>query len=736
MKHVLMGIGVWVALQVLGTPMPQEVAVGRGREWMAGNPVMAAAAGRAVASVEVFPSLGTGYSVYVVGLAPGGYLVLNSDDRLPLVVSFSVDSGVDLSDVPDNAFRAMLLRHVERVEAELARPPSVQAAAAAAPLAVTELHGPFLETSWNQCNPYNKLCPDNPAPAGTEYYAFRAAVGCVPTAYAQILAFHRWPLHGEGSRSYTDSAGFITGTHSADFSDAYDWGNMLPSYDPWSSNPEAAEDAVAELMYELGVAVEADYEPTGTSSSPRSLGERLEDYFYFDPFQWNCSTNDLMAPMEADLRAGLPCVVSIPGHAIVADGLMVDGGTTTYHFDYGWGGSNNGWANADLLETGATALRPRLMAFPQSNSVVVAEGEDAEVRWILPKRLAGEVGKLAVYRFESGSWQPFAEDTDLLSRRYSKVETLWDDCSDFSEFEVTSTSPVMDWTTSTTSGVANCFYKPAGGYSNRKYHLTSTSTITPSAWTRLVLHAKYKLAIDRFRVLLSTDRSTFTEVWSAAGSVDWRDVKIDISGYAGQSVYVRLEYVPDNYYTDGGIWVDSVGTLEVANPELEGQPVHYTLLGNLPEGEYALAAKLVDSNLVEHALGPQFILEVVGDGDADGDGMPTEWEIRYGLDPSIDDSGLDPDGDGYSNLEEYVCVTVPTNAASCWLLESGAANLPAFYATEGRLYTIEFRAGLASGSWMPLASGIPGSNGTVSVGDYDSATNAARFYRVQVQPAE
>jgi len=730
MKRMLVVFGTGLALQAVAAPLPQEKAVARALEWMQGNPVMAGAE-RSIASVEPFPGAGTNYSVYVARLSPRGYLILNSDDRLPLVVSFSAESGVDLSDVPDNAFRAMLLRHVAAMEERLAQPDN----GIPPPLkrqAVTELHGPFLETAWNQCNPYNKLCPDNPAPDGTEYYGYRAAAGCVPTAYAQVLAFHRWPCFGEGSHSYTDNSGSITGAHGADFSDTFAWGDMLPGYDAWNPNPEAAEDAMAELMYELGVAANANYEPGGTGASTRNLGNRLADHFFFEPCQWNSSKSSLMAPMEADLRAGFPCVVSIPNHAIVADGLMVDGGATTYHFNYGWGGSNNGWMSADQLEDGATALRPRLMAFPQSNSVSVAEGLDAEVRWILPKRLEAEVEKLAIYRFESGSWHPFAEDTDLLSRRYSAVETPWDECAGFSEFEKTSTSTYKDWVASTTSGVANCFYKQPGGYGNREYHLTSLATITPTASTRLVLHAKYNLADDRFRVLLSTDRTSFAEVWSAGGSVDWSDVEIDVSGYAGQAVYVRLEYVPDSYYTTGGVWIDSVETWEATNPELEGQPVHYTLLENLPEGEYTLAARLVDTQLAEHALGPQFILEVAGDGDS----MPAAWEMQQGLDPNTDDAGLDPDGDGYSNFEEYICGTVPTNAASRWRLEPGAANLPSFYAMEGRLYTILFRDGLASGSWQPLASGIPGSNGTVSVGDYDSATNAARYYRVQVQPAD
>ncbi|MDD5223980.1 MAG: hypothetical protein PHE84_08305, partial [bacterium] len=46
--------------------------------------------------------------------------------------------------------------------------------------------------------------------------------------------------------------------------------------------------------------------------------------------------------------------------------------------------------------------------------------------------------------------------------------------------------------------------------------------------------------------------------------------------------------------------------------------------------------------------------------DTDGDGMPDWWELTYGLDPSNpNDAGLDPDQDGWTNLEEYQNGTDP-----------------------------------------------------------------------------
>src|SRR5207247_1396889 len=46
--------------------------------------------------------------------------------------------------------------------------------------------------------------------------------------------------------------------------------------------------------------------------------------------------------------------------------------------------------------------------------------------------------------------------------------------------------------------------------------------------------------------------------------------------------------------------------------------------------------------------------------DRDGDGMPDAWEIAHGLNPNDPADGkADRDGDGYTNLEEYLNSLAP-----------------------------------------------------------------------------
>ncbi len=45
--------------------------------------------------------------------------------------------------------------------------------------------------------------------------------------------------------------------------------------------------------------------------------------------------------------------------------------------------------------------------------------------------------------------------------------------------------------------------------------------------------------------------------------------------------------------------------------------------------------------------------------DADADQLPDAWERQFGLDPAKNDAGLDQDGDGATNYEEYIAGTSP-----------------------------------------------------------------------------
>lgn len=80
-----------------------------------------------------------------------------------------------------------------------------------------------------------------------------------------------------------------------------------------------------------------------------------------------------------------------------------------------------------------------------------------------------------------------------------------------------------------------------------------------------------------------------------------------------------------------------------------------------------------DAEPVELTAGDTLTWELCLEPDDDRDGMADAWEEEVGLDPSADDSTGDPDGDGWSNLEEYWLDTDPFDPRGCGC--SGGRNV-------------------------------------------------------------
>jgi hypothetical protein len=126
-----------------------------------------------------------------------------------------------------------------------------------------------------------------------------------------------------------------------------------------------------------------------------------------------------------------------------------------------------------------------------------------------------------------------------------------------------------------------------------------------------------------------------------------------------------------------------------------------------------------------------------GSGDTDADGIPDSWENQYPLAMSPNnpaDANQDYDGDGMTNLQEYLAGTNPQNPNSKLLLvgslESPARIRLQFNAVSNVSYTFQNRPSLSTGTWLNLVA-VPAapSNRTVTI------TNTAtpmKFYRVVV----
>lgn len=192
-------------------------------------------------------------------------------------------------------------------------------------------------TAWGQGNPFNLMCP--------EVDGKKCVTGCVATAMAQVMYYHKWPEHGEGNISYISQYGHDL---SADLSESnYNWNIMLPNYYN-SSYSEDSANAVALLMRDCGYSIHANYglDSTGADFHGYSLceyfnydkGIRQMSYECYDPDEW-----DSILKTEIDERRPVlyGCVIEGGGgHAIVCDGYDNDG---YFHMNFGWGGAADGY---------------------------------------------------------------------------------------------------------------------------------------------------------------------------------------------------------------------------------------------------------------------------------------------------------------------------------------------------------------------------------------------------------
>ena len=82
-----------------------------------------------------------------------------------------------------------------------------------------------------------------------------------------------------------------------------------------------------------------------------------------------------------------------------------------------------------------------------------------------------------------------------------------------------------------------------------------------------------------------------------------------------------------------------------------------------------------ESNSVAIKISNQFVCDTGGlYYDWDGDGIPNWWEARFSRSKTDLDANSDADGDGMTELAEFIAYTDPTNAASRFLVSIGPAN--------------------------------------------------------------
>lgn len=280
-------------------------------------------------------------AVYVYGKnIAEGFVLVSGEDTVTPILGYSDNGNFDYESLPENA-KWWINNYADEIQAI-----KKGVAKATSTIKSDRSVAPILgETLWGQDTPYNALTPS--------YDGKKCPTGCVATAMAQVMYYHKWPVTGTGSNTYiSESYKFEL---SVDFSKStYLWDNMTPTYNT-QSNTES-KDAVAKLMFDCGVATNMDYSPSGSGAVTRNIAKALVQNFnydrgirflhklYYNAEEWSDVVKSELDASRTVIYGGT--TDQRDTHEFVCDGYNADG---LFHINWGWNGMSNGYFLLSLL---------------------------------------------------------------------------------------------------------------------------------------------------------------------------------------------------------------------------------------------------------------------------------------------------------------------------------------------------------------------------------------------------
>ena len=284
----------------------------------------------------------------------GGFVIVSNDDRTRPVLGFSESGNIDLDSIPDN-MRAWLQGYADEIawlqqhgapKASATRPRNKVGTHSTNPVA------PLVKTKWNQSTPYNNLCPTYTSWGGSG----RCATGCVATAMAQVMNYHKWPQ--EPTATIPGYTTYSLGLNLPSLPPVtFDWTHMKNGYQGSYSTTEA--NAVATLMKYCGYAVKMDYDES-SGAYTEDVAIALRDYFDYNPYttrfvsrssytyeNWTDMIYHEVSHNRPVCYGGLS---SGGGHEFVCDGYKFESNTDFFHINWGWGGLSDNYFVLSALD--------------------------------------------------------------------------------------------------------------------------------------------------------------------------------------------------------------------------------------------------------------------------------------------------------------------------------------------------------------------------------------------------
>ncbi len=288
--------------------------------------------------------------IYVFSNNGQGFILIAADDAITPVLGYNSTGSFSGPGVNLN-FDGLMYEYIEQVK--YVRTNSMEASSEVQNSWITYMNGqsdfsiladtitvgPLITTMWDQGSPYNEFCPSNAS--GT------ALTGCVATAMSMIMNYYKYPVTGSGQHSYY-AMGY--GTQTVNYgATTYDWDAMQNTVTNASGMGIPAQ---ATLVYHAGVGVNMQYGATASGAYSADVPYALKTYFKYSPaVQYITRAGYTVTNWEnmlvEQLNANRPIYYSGQspdgGHAWICDGYQKIGTSLMFHFNYGWGGYDNGY---------------------------------------------------------------------------------------------------------------------------------------------------------------------------------------------------------------------------------------------------------------------------------------------------------------------------------------------------------------------------------------------------------
>ena len=301
------------------------------------------------------------FNAYYVFNFGNHFVMISADTRIFPILAYSTESAFNIKEVPENlsSFLDEYVHEIKIIVHDITDEDSESTAnewnlwiSGDIPMMATNSEvGPLIQTKWKQSSPYNSMCPVDANGSGGH-----AITGCGACAMAQIMRYWQYPSSGTGSNSYTPSNNNY-GTQSVNFAETtYNYSLMPISLNNYS--PQAQINEVAKLMYHCGVSVDMDYGPDASSTTNSKVVTALRTYFGFGNTvslinKLSYSSSNWISLIKNELNSLRPVFYSgqgsAGGHAFVCDGYN---NMNQLHFNWGWGGSYDGYYTVSNLNPG------------------------------------------------------------------------------------------------------------------------------------------------------------------------------------------------------------------------------------------------------------------------------------------------------------------------------------------------------------------------------------------------